>query len=149
MYDLLECQPASAPMVANTWLSQATEEDHHLFIDLKVKYRTIIGLLNYLSVSTRPDISFTCSQLSQHLKCPSLTHWKAVTHLLCYLLGSTSEGIMRDGTGKISDFQVYTDTDFANCPGNQKSHSGYITLLGGEYHLLEIQEATNGLYIHN
>ena len=118
-------------MVANTRLTRATDEDHNSFLELNVNYRTIIGLLNYRSVSTRPDISFTCSQLSQHLERPGLTHWKVVTHLLCYLSGSTNYGIMLDGKGDMMDFQVYTDADFANCPDNRKSYSGYIALLGG------------------
>ncbi|PLW50271.1 hypothetical protein PCASD_01706 [Puccinia coronata f. sp. avenae] len=130
-YNLEECRTASTPMVANTRLVRATDEEHQEFLQLNVNYRRLIGLLNYLSVSTRPDISFTVSQLSQHLERPGTLHWKAAMHLLRYLSGTLAYGIQLDGKGDMSNLQVYTNADFANCPDDRKSYSGYITLLGG------------------
>jgi hypothetical protein len=130
-HNMTECRTTSTPMVANTRLTRATDEEHQQFLALNINYRRTLGLLNYLSVSTRPDISFTVSQLSQHLERPGITHWNAVIHLLRYLSGSLNYGIMLDGSGDMSDFQVYTDADFANCTDDRRSYSGYITLLGG------------------
>lgn len=118
-------------MLANTRLTKASPSDHRDFLQLNVNYRQVLGLLNYLSVSTRPDISFTVSQLSQHLETPGLTHWKAVLHLLRYLAGSISYGIRLNGNCDLGRFQVYTDADFANCTDDRRSYSGYIALLGG------------------
>jgi hypothetical protein len=102
-----------------------------IFLQLNVNYCRLIGLLNYLSISTRPDILFTVSQLSQHLERPGTLHWKAAMHLLRYLSGTLTYGMQLDGKGDMSTMQVYTDADFANCPDDRKSYLGYIALLGG------------------
>jgi hypothetical protein len=130
-YGMSDCKPASTPMLPNTRLVKPTEAEHQSFLQLKINYREALGLLNYLSVSTRPDISFTVSQLSQHLERPGILHWKAVQHLLRYLTGTKHHGISLDGSGKLNDIQVYTDADFANCTDDRRSYSGYVTLLGG------------------
>ena len=41
------------------------------------EYRGLIGSLNYLSTTTRPDISYVAHQLSSFLENPGLTHWTA------------------------------------------------------------------------
>lgn len=89
-YGFLNCRPASIPMVPNTCLVCVSDEEHDSFVKLNINYGRILGSLNYLAVSTRPDISFGMSQLSQHLKRPGITHWNAVTHLLRYLLTGVS-----------------------------------------------------------
>jgi hypothetical protein len=118
-------------MLANTRLIKPTDAEHQSFLQLKVNYREALGLLNYLSVSTCPNISFTVSQLSQHLEKPGILHWKAVQHLLRYLSGTKHHGILLDGTGNLNEISVYTDADFANCTDDRRSYSGYVTLLGG------------------
>ena len=40
-------------------------------------YRSLIGSLMYASICTRLDISFATNKLSQLLKSPNITHWKA------------------------------------------------------------------------
>jgi hypothetical protein len=114
-YGLSECKPSSTPMLPITCLVVPTDNDHQSFLQLRINYRKALGLLNYLSVSTRPDISFTVLQLSQHLVKLGMQHWKAVVHLLHYLSGTKSYGIELDGSGKLSDVNVYTNADFANC----------------------------------
>ncbi|PLW24325.1 hypothetical protein PCASD_06555 [Puccinia coronata f. sp. avenae] len=130
-YGMLDCKPNNTPMLTNTRLVAATEAEQQSFKQLNVNYREALGLLNYLSVSTRPDISFTVSQLSQHLEKLGILHWKAVQHLLRYLAGTLANGILLDGSGDISDVNVYTDANFANCTDDRRSYSGYITQLGG------------------
>jgi hypothetical protein len=114
-YNMSNHKPTNTPMLPNTRLVAASDADHQSFLQLKINYREALGLLNYLSVLTRPDISFTVSQLSQHLEKPGILHWKAVIHLLHYLSATPQNGIVLDSSGDISDAAVYTDADFANC----------------------------------
>ena len=57
-----------------------------------IEYRTIVGSLQYLPI-TRPYIAFVVNKLSQYMHQPTTEHWILVKRLLCYLCGSSSDGI--------------------------------------------------------
>ena len=44
-------------------------------------YRELIGVLLYLSVGTRQDLTHAVSVLSQFNDCPDATHWKACVEI--------------------------------------------------------------------
>lgn len=52
------------------------------------KYCEVVGSLIYLMTSTRPDLSFVVSKLSQYLSEPKQQHWVAAKHVLRYLKGT-------------------------------------------------------------
>ena len=58
----------------------------------KVPYRQILGKLLYLSVMTRPDISFVVNMLARFATNPSKPAWQAMKHLLRYLRHTSSLG---------------------------------------------------------
>lgn len=128
-YNMSDCRPVSTPMVPNTRLTASTREDHKYFSLRKINYSQAIGLLNYLAVSTRPDISFTLSKLSQHLKLPNESHWSAVIHLLRYLSGTRGFTLTLTGCSDAS-LRIFTNSDSGNCPDTRRSYSGYVALLG-------------------
>ncbi|CAH2097204.1 unnamed protein product [Euphydryas editha] len=70
-------------------------------------YRELIGGLMYLSVCTRPDISYALSQLSQFNTAFTKDHWLAAKRILRYL------------------------SDWANDLTDRKSYSGFVVKLGG------------------
>ncbi|POW22754.1 hypothetical protein PSHT_00941 [Puccinia striiformis] len=127
-YNMTTNRSVDTPMVPNTRLVASTEHERVEFRRLGINYRRAIGSINYLSVSTRPDIAFTVSQLSQHLENPGIKHWRAFLHLLRYPSGTKSAGI-RVGGGKQSVL-VYTDADWANCVDTRRSYSGYLVKWG-------------------
>ncbi|POV96877.1 hypothetical protein PSHT_14879 [Puccinia striiformis] len=51
-------------------------------------YLSAIGSLSYVSVGTRPDISYSVNYLARFSKNPSSEHWKGLNHLLGYLAGT-------------------------------------------------------------
>ena len=57
------------------------------------QYGRLVGKLNYLTV-THPDISFIVSVVSQFLNFPYEDHWNAVIHILKYIKGSPSKGLL-------------------------------------------------------
>ncbi len=79
-------------------------------------YRRIIGKLNYLEKSTRPDISYTMHQCAHFSANPRQPHADAVKWLGRYLKGTRDKGLILIPTG--TSFDVYVDADFA---GNWKS----------------------------
>ena len=56
-------------------------------------YHQLVGSLNYLT-TTRPDISYSVSILSQFLAKPCETRWKAAKQVLRYLKGTVNFGIL-------------------------------------------------------
>ncbi|KAI7932968.1 hypothetical protein MJO28_017896 [Puccinia striiformis f. sp. tritici] len=127
-YGFEECRTVLTPLVPNTRLLPASPQEQQQFLKLNINYRRAIGLLNYLAVSTRPDISFAMSQLSQYLEKPGIAHWQACIHLFRYLSGTVGRGITLRGS--ISPVKVYVDADYANDKINSHSYYGYLVMVG-------------------
>jgi hypothetical protein len=56
-------------------------------------YQSIVGGLNWLSLSTQPDITTAVTLLASHLHNPSNGHLEAAQHVLCYLKGTPDWGL--------------------------------------------------------
>ncbi|MBW0542416.1 hypothetical protein O181_082131 [Austropuccinia psidii MF-1] len=79
LYDMSYCRPVATPMVPNSHLKDSSLEEFSASKALNANYRSAIGSLSYLSVATRPDISFAVSSLSEK---PGIEHWNAFLHVL-------------------------------------------------------------------
>ena len=94
-------------------------------------YRHGVGFLNFMSKTSRFDISHTVSMLGTQMHKPTVGAGKALRHLIGYL-SSTVE--FRIG-GKCADqniFDFYSDSDHASTkPHCTRSHSGAMLLLNG------------------
>ena len=82
------------------------------------KYSSVVGMLFYLSMNTRPDIAFAVSQVAQFNSNPKQSHTSAVKMIIRYLLATSDVGIIFTPT---SDFKVdfYVDADFAGLHGRE------------------------------
>ncbi len=78
-------------------------------------YRCIIGKLNYLEKSTRPDISYAMHQCACFSADPRQPHADAVKWLGRYLKGAKDKGMILKPTR--TSFDMYVDANFA---GNWK-----------------------------
>lgn len=92
-------------------------------------YRTIIGKLNFMT-NTRPDFSFSVQTLSQFMQSIKQPHLDALFHLLRYIKGTTSHGILLKGSDQLT-LQAFLDSDWASCPTSRRSVTGYVVLFGG------------------
>ncbi|PLW49743.1 hypothetical protein PCASD_01561 [Puccinia coronata f. sp. avenae] len=127
-YGMDQACTASTPFVPNTRLMPASQQQQDDFLAKGINYRRLIGILNYLAVSMRPDILFAMSQLSQFLEHPGTNHWESAIHLLRYLAGTRNMGLTLGSS--VSPLTLYTDADYANDVVNSYSYYGYISLLG-------------------
>ena len=93
----------------------------------KTKYREMIGSLMYVTVMTRPDISFAVSTLSQYLENPHTTHLKAVTRVFRYLSGTKDLKLVLGGSH--SEISGYSDADWASHV-HRHSISGFVYFIG-------------------
>ena len=78
-------------------------------INAVVPYRSLVGALLYISICTRPDISFTVMHLSRFLTRHTMLHYNAAIRCLQYLQNTSTRGIWyRRSLGPTSSHLVYT-----------------------------------------
>ena len=77
VYEMNDCNVVSSPIDAN----QKLNEDNGSPMSDEKSYQELLGRLMYSSVSTRPDISFTLSCLSQFSKNPRIMHMNAYSDI--------------------------------------------------------------------
>ncbi|XP_021753578.1 uncharacterized protein LOC110718919 [Chenopodium quinoa] len=92
------------------------------------QYRRLVGRLVYLS-ATRPELSYSVHVLAQFLSVPQVSHWDAAIRVLRYLKGSLGQVILLRPTTDLR-LTAFCDSDWAACPFNRRSLSGYFVFLG-------------------
>lgn len=124
-FGMLDSKPVSTPMDPSVKLTKQdrTEED------CKLPYRELVGALMYLAICTRPDITYAVSHLSQFNDCYGKIHWTAAKRVLRYLKGTKDLGIMF--TKDSRPLRGFADADWANCPVDRRSYTGYAFVLNG------------------
>lgn len=117
-FNMSDCNPVRTPMEISLKLAKAES------IDESFPYKELIGSLNYLSVCTRPDISYCVSKLSQFLTCYDQTHWNAAKRVLRYLKETINFKLVYrcDDSTTVG----FTDSDWGNSTDDRRSYSGYI-----------------------
>ena len=102
-------------------------------------YRSVIGKLNFLEKSTRPDISVSVHQCAHFSERPMHSHAEAVKQIGHYLLATKDKGLLIHPNEQ-KFFEFWVDADFSgnwqqrdaqNNPMTAKSHSGWIVRFAG------------------
>ncbi|KAJ9509139.1 hypothetical protein QJQ45_001625 [Haematococcus lacustris] len=91
-------------------------------------YSALVGSLLYLSCCTRPDIAFSVGALARHMSAPTKQHWAAACTVLCYLKGTSEQGLLFGG---VTGLQGFTDADYAGDKDTARSTTGYLFTLNG------------------
>jgi hypothetical protein len=81
--------------------------------DLSSEYQTLMGKLLFLSVCTRPDISYAVNCLCQFNATPRPNHLAAAKHVLHYLKGTLHLSIHYHAISDSLSLLVYSDSDWA------------------------------------
>ena len=117
-------------------LTKHTESDEH---KADWHYRSIIGKLNFLEKSTRPDLAFAVHNAARFSSDPREPHSDAVKRICRYLVGTRNKGYYMQPDYNLG-FEVYADADFAgtwnkdtaeNDPATAQSRAGYLIRLAG------------------
>ena len=101
-------------------------------------YASIVGMLLYLSGHSRPDISYSVSQVARFTFCPRRSHEAALKMIGRYLLGTINKGLIINPTRELK-IDAYPDADFAglynyeehNDPICVRSRTGYVINVAG------------------
>ena len=123
-FGMLDCTTRATPMCGNFRKKLKKMEGPCDDKKRQLLYRQICGSLNFLSVSSRPDISFATKELSRHLNHPTEAHVQAGLRVLRYLKGTMDYGLeyTRDARAV---FYGHADADFAGEEATAKSTSGF------------------------
>jgi hypothetical protein len=96
--------------------------------------RRIVGKLNFLAGSTRPDIAYATHQIARFVSNPKVEHGKAIEWLTRYLIATRDYGYFVQPDGA-KDVEIYVDADFAGNwdpelagldPDTAKSRHGFV-----------------------
>jgi hypothetical protein len=101
-------------------------------------YRSIIGMLLYLTTNTRPDCALAVSQAARFSHNPKVSHATAVKTIIRYLHRTSDKGMIVRPTGVLG-LENYVDASFAGNygvepaenPVSVKSRTGIIIFLAG------------------
>jgi hypothetical protein len=107
--------------------------------DLNFNYRSVVGKLNYLAQTTRPDIMYATHQVAKYSSDPRTSHGEAVIYLIRYLKKTRDLGL-RFKPDPSKGFECYCDADYSGLwnkafapvdPSTSKSRSGWIIFYAG------------------
>jgi hypothetical protein len=94
----------------------------------------MVGKLNFLEKSTRPDISYATHMVAHFFEDPLISHHAALKHIGQYLLSSRTCGLILKPNPALS-LEVFVDANFsgnwnkptaADDPATSKSKTGFV-----------------------
>ena len=102
-----------------------------------VNYRSVLGMMNYLAGTSRPDIAFAVHQCARYSNNPRRPHYVALRRIARYLATTDDMGMILKPNGM--ELVAFCDADFAGdwCkeysedPATAYSQSGFVVMLGG------------------
>ncbi len=93
-------------------------------------YISKVGSLNYISQTSRPDITFAASVAGRFNANPNQEHMDNVHRIYAYLKGTMERGIVYSDALELS-LEAFVDADWGGCPDTFRSTTGWIVTLGG------------------
>ena len=89
-----DCRPIGTPLEENCKSSKnycPREGSQEQLRMSKTNFRSLIGCLNYLALSSRPDICFAANALISIFENPAEVHSEAAMRVLIYLRGTMDQ----------------------------------------------------------
>lgn len=122
--DMINARKARCPNVGIE-LKYADKDNPLKDTQFHSNYRSLVGSLQWISTSCRPDISINTSLLSRHLSNPNENHMNAVNATLRYLNYSKDYGIQYPKDGDIV-LRTYADATWASDEHDRTSVTGIV-----------------------
>jgi hypothetical protein len=128
---MAKANPVGMPLDPNVKLVPNPEDNEP---NRSNAYAKLLGELQYIANSTRPDILYAVNCLGPYTANPSLQHYGALKRILRYLVGTKDLGITyqksQENNNTDTLFHGYTDATYVN-NNDLKSTMGYIFLSSG------------------
>lgn len=135
-FDLVNAKTVTIPMSNAVKLSK---EEGAPLDKSRFPYSQLTGSLMYLSICSRPDISYSVGVLARYMANPTTVHGQAAKSVGRYLKGTANHGITYGGfppitsnTGSaLTELIGYCDADYAGDIDTRRSTTGYVFMLNG------------------
>lgn len=129
-HGMLGCNSITLPMDPHFPFGRDTDLHPHIE-NLTSEYRKIVGELLYLAMYMRPDIAVAVMKLTQHNSSPESRHYAAAKHVLRFLAGTLGLRTHYGGVTAMPELHGFSDSDWASCPEDRISISGYVWFFNG------------------
>lgn len=126
-FNLSNCNEVKTPLPSNIQLhTPIVDESEEI-----EEYQAAVGMLNFLSVQTRPDIGFSVGYLARFNSRHNKTHWSAVKHLLRYIKATSHYGITFGGGETDKIIEGFAEADYAGDSDTRRSTTGFVFFVFG------------------
>ena len=88
-------------------------------LGLEQVYSSIVGMLLYLSVYTRPDIVYAVNCCARYMFFPKHSHETSFKCIGCYLKATRDRGLILNPNSNVCKLDCYPDADFAGIYGHE------------------------------
>ena len=128
---IMNCKPRSIPLPVRISLASNNRPDtKEGKEEMKgVPYQEALGLLMWLQVVTRPDLSFAINLLFHFAANPGRAHWEAMKHMMAHVKGTTEYRITYHCGASLQPVG-FTDSDFANDKDIRRLTDGHVFYVG-------------------
>jgi hypothetical protein len=138
-FDMIHCNSVSTPMEPGSYREAVLEKMVMTSPQMKERYASLIGKVNYLVTQTRPDLAFTNGLWARFLSNPTEAQFACAKRLLRHIQESRSLGIRytrssqeaQEKYGNPYGLHAYCDSDYAADPDTSKSVAGYVFIMNG------------------
>lgn len=119
-FNMIECNTIKTPIEQNLKLERGDSSDSEL------PYRELIGILMFLCMGSRPDLSFAVNYFSRFQEGANINHWNHLKRTLRYIRGTVDLKLVFNENVNAPPVSTYVDADFGTDEFDRKSTSGYI-----------------------
>jgi hypothetical protein len=133
--DLIEdlcnrCRLSEGGDINVPWPGGFNASDQSSFDNTTV-YRSVVGVISWISQCTRPDISFYVTYLAGFNNSPLRCHWEQLKKLVGYLQTTKDKGILLGADPSKHWLTAFCDASHGDPLLEGKSTTGYLFMLGG------------------
>jgi hypothetical protein len=125
-FNMSNCRSVETPIEV-----KENDEQNNIPFDDPNLFRQAVGCLNFLTNTTRPDISFSVNQVARHVKSPRQQDWMNVKRIFRYLKGSINYALVYRKDEIKNVLQGYSDASYAPNSNDRKSIGAYVFLMNG------------------
>ncbi|KAK7576778.1 hypothetical protein V9T40_013064 [Parthenolecanium corni] len=122
-FNLTDANPIQTPMEKDLHLLPSEENNVNL------PYRELLGCLLYISICSRPDISFSVNYLSRFMNSFSDVHFNHLKRIIKYLKQTINLKLTYNKANGDQVISCNVDADWASDSNDRKSISGHVVKL--------------------